>query len=127
MEVIYGHYAPDGRLRGCYVYMLLCRDEGPVYVKLGTSINPHSRLRQLRYTSPVTLRQFCSFEVPSRFKALLIERELRKVFRPWEAPGEWYTVPLTDKGAFNRAWQPVLAAYHEKRWPCVWNRVAVPT
>jgi len=120
-----GLYRPDGRLRGVHVYMLLCRDDGPVYVKVGISKSPTDRLMALRSGCAVTPRQFFSFEVRSKGKALGIERDLHRAFYRWLAQGEWFRVPIAERAEFNAAWQPVVDRHRESGWPCRWERVSV--
>ena len=118
-------YRPDGRLRGAFVYMLLCRDDGPIYAKVGISCNPYQRLMSLRLGCPVKPRRFCSFEVHSRRKAQIVESDLHRALSKWAAHGEWFKVSLDEKREFNDALKPVLARHDEPAWPCEWNQVAV--
>lgn len=120
-----GLYRPDGRLRGTYVYMLLCRDDGPIYVKVGITDRPDERLLALRHGCPVTPLQYCTMEVASRRKARVIEIGLHESFRQWRAHGEWFRVNFTDKTEFNAGWRKVLARHATNGWPGEWSRVAV--
>lgn len=121
-----GLYRPDGRLRGSFVYMLLCRDkEGPVYVKAGITDKPDDRLLALRLGCPVTPRQFHTMEVMSRRKARNVERDLHQAFRRWAAHGEWFRISMDDRQQFNEAWRGVLALHAVPGWPARWERVPV--
>lgn len=121
----FGLYRQDGRLRGSYVYMLLCRDDGPIYVKVGITDRPDSRMMALRLGCPVAPRQFCTMEVVSRRKARTIEVDLHAAFARWSAHGEWFKVDLADKEKFNEAWKQVLGRHVMAGWPCAWSKVAV--
>ena len=121
----FGLYRQDGRLRGSYVYMLLCRDDGPIYVKVGITDRPDSRLLALRLGCPVVPRQFCTMEVVSRRKARAIEIDLHAAFGQWAAHGEWFKVDMSHKTEFNEAWKQVLARHTMAGWPAAWSRVAV--
>lgn len=119
-------FKPDGRLRGAYVYMLFCQDGGPVYVKVGMSINPIARLRVLRAGCPVTPKRFAFAETRSERRARQIERELQKSFKSWSAHGEWYAVPQDSAQEFKDAWRAVFAKMSEPAWPLRWEQINVP-
>jgi hypothetical protein len=116
----------DGRLRGSYVYMLLCRDDGPVYIKIGISDAPSKRLMALRTACPVQPRQFCFVEVRSRSRARTIEKQLHFAMDAWHTQGEWFRVAMHEKPAFNQAWRSVLNANRETGWRYEWERISVP-
>lgn len=121
-----GLYRPDGRIRGSYVYMLLCRDDGPtIYVKVGMTDDLYGRLRSLRNGCPITPRRFCSMEFPSRRWALRAERALQKSLATWKAHGEWFRVPREEKPRFNEAWQTGLREHIAPDWPGRWDQIPV--
>ncbi len=121
-----GLYRKDGRIRGSFVYMLLCRDDGgPIYFKVGITDNLYVRMQALRRGCPVTPRYFHSFEVPHRRYALGVERALHKALNRWRAHGEWFKVLMTEKDEFNMAHSAVLDRYRTAAWPCRWEKVAV--
>jgi predicted GIY-YIG superfamily endonuclease len=120
-----GLYRPDGRIKGSYVYMLLCRDDGPIYVKVGMTDDLYGRLRSLRNGCPITPRRFCSMEFPSRRWALNAERALQKAFKRWKAHGEWFRILPADKAEFNEAWRTGLTNYVAPEWPNKWEQIAV--
>ena len=108
-----------------FVYMLLCQDAGPVYIKVGISDRPTKRLLELRHGCPVTPRQFCFMEFGTRRAAKIIERMLHRAFDHWSAHGEWFAVPMADKAAFNEAWKDVIYGRRENGRPCEWQKVSV--
>jgi hypothetical protein len=118
-------FREDGRLRGCHVYLLLCRDDGPIYAKVGISGSPGKRMMALRLGCPVKPRQFHSFEVRSRKKALLVERAIHLGLDRWKAHGEWFRVGMEEKPDFNSALTAAIDPHRETGWPCVWERVPV--
>lgn len=120
-----GLFHSDGRLRGSYLYLLLCRDDGPVYVKVGISDRPTERLGELRHGCPVTPHQFCFLEVRSRKRALLMERAMKIGLANWSAHGEWFRVPMEEQVPFNDVIRGTLLSYQETGWPCRWERVSV--
>lgn len=120
-----GLYRSDGRLKGSYVYMLLCRDDGPIYVKVGVTDDLYGRLRSLRNGCPVTPRRFCTMEFPSRRKALRAERALHTSFKRWRLHGEWFMVEIAEKQSFNEAWKAGLIGHTSQDWPSRWDQVAV--
>src|ERR1700740_2332063 len=91
------YYTPDGRLQGAFVYMLLCQDQGDVYVKVGISESLMERFQTLNHGCPVTPRQFAYFRVRSRDRARKIEANLHYAFRKWLQHGEWFCIPVEEK------------------------------
>lgn len=119
------YYDTDGRLVGSYVYLLLCQDGGPIYVKAGISSDPLKRLQGLRSGCPVTPRQFYTMKRPSRRNALRIECALHMAFGPWLVHGEWFKVPAEDKPVFNAAMRSAIAPHTMTGYPAEWTRIAV--
>lgn len=120
-----GAYNSNGRIRGSFVYMLLCQDDGPIYIKAGRSIVPMSRLNQLRHGCPITPRYFYTAEVPANAEAIKLEAELHHAFKIWHHSGEWYKLEKDDRELFNTAWKEVFAAFAKPGWPMKWTRLAV--
>ena len=119
-------YHADGRLCGSYVYLLLCHDGGPVYVKVGVSDRPTARLQALKQGCPVMPREFCFFEVRSRHKARQIELAVLARLAQWAARGEWFRVELADRAPFNAQLRAAIDPHREGHWPCHWQRVSIP-
>lgn len=116
----------DGRIRGAYIYLLLCRDgDGPVYVKVGMTSNPTRRLHQLRLGCPVTPHQFCTMRQPSEKKARRAETALHRALGRWRSSGEWYRVPISEKAEFNATMQETLRAHRKTGFPTAWEKIAV--
>ena len=114
----------DGRIRGSYVYLLLCRDDdGPIYVKTGISDSPLRRFSQLSNVCAVTPRRFMFVGVRSRVAAKKLERDLLDAFSKWKTKGEWAKLTTADKATFNKCWQDVFAAHAEKHWPLSWTQI----
>lgn len=116
----------DGkRLRGCYVYMLICRDDGPLYIKVGISETPTERLMALRLGCPVNPKTFAVCESFSRRMARKIEVDLHKALKQWRAHGEWFKLDISEKDAFNDAIRPVFSKHTRASWPLRWEKVSV--
>jgi len=121
-----GIYGTDGRMKGSFVYMLLCNDaEGPIYIKAGLSDTPTKRLNALRVACPITPRYFYVVEVHSRDQAKIIEAELLSAFEPWHHNGEWFKIPVEDKAEFNESWKKVFRFFSTPAWPLSWTKIAV--
>lgn len=71
------------RRRPTYVYAIQAGPSGPV--KIGTSLSPAARLRQIQTDQPLPLE----LRVAVRGD-LTLERLLHSMFRPWRLRGEWY-------------------------------------
>lgn len=121
-----GIYRQNGRIKGSFVYMLLCHDEGPnIYIKVGMTDCPDKRLAALRTGCPITPKLFYTVEVENRNKAKKLEAELLFVYQPWHHNGEWFMVPAEDKTEFNKSWKKAFAAFHSPSWPLSWSKVAI--
>lgn len=123
MIVTPNYFGTDGRLRGVFVYMLLCRDDGPIYAKVGISANPEKRFQEIRTGCPLQPRQLFIMEQPSRQNARRIEKALHGALRPWHATGEWFATTLREKSAFNAALKAALRPHDSDAWPCRWDRI----
>lgn len=119
------HFNVEGRLAGCYVYMLLCQEaDGPVYVKIGMTEDPLSRFRALRSGSPHTPRAFAYFETYNRKDARRIERALHKAYGEWHAHHEWFSFREEDKAKFNAVWKTVLQHHEKNGRKFEWTKVS---
>jgi hypothetical protein len=119
-------YTPDGRLRGSYVYMLLCQIAGPIHIKVGRSSNPFARLESLRMACPVIPQALSVAEVHSHKKAVIIERELHAALKRWHSHLEWFVVEPAEKTDFNAAWKPILDFHSNANRRIHWNHFSVP-
>jgi hypothetical protein len=111
----------DWRVIGSFVYMLLCQDSGPIYVKIGLSDQPLKRAQALRNGCPVAPRRLAICAVPSRFVAKRVESCLLLQLRPWRAQGEWFKFEPAEKPAFNQAWSQAFSNAQLKGWPLQWT------
>lgn len=119
-------YTPDGRLRGSYVYMLLCQLEEPaIHIKVGRSCNPFARLEKLRSSCPVVPHLISVVELATRRKAVVIEREMHSALNRWHSRGEWFVVLPFEKAKFNAAWKVVFDRHSQPERRMVWNHFSV--
>ena len=122
-------YRPDGRLRGCGVYMLFCHDpadDGPVYIKIGYANVPLERLNQLLARCPLEPKEFAWTETSTRRRALAIEQSLHRICAPWCAKGEWFSVSMEARAEFRKLCNQVLDLFREPAWPLTWGWIDVP-
>jgi hypothetical protein len=115
----------DGRLRGSYVYLLMCQDLKHIHVKVGESKQPGDRLRRLMVGCPLDPGLLAVCELPSKRVAQTVEAELHEAFDQWRTHGEWFRFTLEDKPAFNDAWRPVLQRRSTENWPLHWTKMPV--
>lgn len=119
-------FTSEVRLRGTYVYMLFCQEDGgPIYVKIGISDKPTDRMKALRASCPVRAKSFATVEVVSRAKAVYVEKMLLIEMERWKTVGEWIKLTPEDKPAFNAAWQKVFSVHRTPSWPMRWSIVSV--
>lgn len=109
-----------------FVYMLLCQDDdGPLYVKIGVSLDPQKRLRQLWAGCPVTPQHFAVVETRSPARAKKIEAELLTALGKWRHNGEWLFLSIDDKAEFNSKWKAVFERNSETGWKLAWTQMSV--
>ena len=76
-----------------YIYVISGRS--PNSVKIGTSRDPASRLKQLQTGHPEPLR-LCHAEAVDPTKAKLIERIIHKTLALHRSKGEWFSISEVD-------------------------------
>ncbi len=94
-----GVYDCNGRwaLGRCYVYVLMARDSrGPVYVKIGVSDDPYTRIGGIQTGCPIPLVKAGMVKCRSREQARLIEKELHIELAPFGSSGEWFRFDWSD-------------------------------
>lgn len=118
-------YKADGTLKGCSVYTLICQDEsGPMYIKIGVSIAPTNRFREIRTGCPVTTRTLAWVEVCSRERAVRLEQDLHGAVSQWHTTGEWFKLDESEFPAFKRICRGVLDSYHTPPKPALaWSHI----
>lgn len=118
-------YSREGRIRGSYVYMLMCGGKEKIFIKVGQTCRPTRRLEELRVGCPFVPRIFATAGTPGRALAQKLERELHSAFEEWHSHGEWFAFTDADKERFNSAWQLVFERSSSVSWPLVWTKLAV--
>jgi hypothetical protein len=117
-------HGPDGRLAGCWVYLLLCRDEEKIYIKVGLSAHPEKRFHALRNGCPVTPRSFCVIATPGKGMAKTLEHALHIQFEKWRVAGEWFSFSMADKSEFNDGLRAVLRDQSRPLWRMEMTKVS---
>ena len=120
-------YHPDSCPRGVsYIYLLLCRDSGPIHVKVGLSDSPLARVQALAPKCPARPRELFFFEHRSRETVRRIEQALLLILRRWRTEGEWFCVELAEKAIFNTALRAAVEPHRDPPlYPCRWQRVSI--
>lgn len=118
-------YDEAGRIRGHYVYMLLCQDakSDPLYIKIGITASPIERFRALRRGCPVRPRSFAYFDARTKAAARRIEAALHQAYAEWNAHLEWFAFSESDKALFNAIWKTVIDSKTGK--PAQWIKLSV--
>lgn len=119
-------YDQDGRVRGHYVYMLLCQDakDSPIYIKIGETENPIKRFRTLRGGCPVAPKSFAYFDTRTKPAARRVEAQLHLAFHEWNTHLEWFRFDEAEKARFNKILSHVLNAEMNGK-PVAWNKVSI--
>jgi hypothetical protein len=114
----------DGRLYGAYVYLLLCRDEGNIYIKIGHTRQLEKRFLSLKNNCAVTPRSLSYIRTPDRM-AKVLERELHSAFDKWRVAGEWFSLRAEDKKEFNEKLRFTMSCMKIPSWPLELKKLAV--
>lgn len=112
------------RVAGAYVYLLLCRDEERIYIKVGQTVDPEKRFHALKNGCPVTPRSFSVIPVPGKAFSTRLERALHDTFAKWRVAGEWFSVRVDDKEEFNLRLHSVLREHSIPLWPMKITKVS---
>lgn len=107
------------------MYMLLCRDEQSIYIKVGQTTRPENRFHQLRNNCPVTPRSFSVVPVPGPTHSRKLERSLRDTFDKWRVAGEWFRMDASDKQEFNQRLHVILGVHSKPLWPMKITKISV--
>ena len=117
-----------GTIRATYVYMLLCQDDGPLYIKIGITERPDQRLMELVNSCPVSPAVYALVGTNNRKYAQSLEGALLDGYKKWRTNGEWLALSVDDKPEFNEIWKSIFRTF-QKRWPAwdaKWDKVSVP-
>lgn len=118
-------YSHSGRLRGCFIYALLCGDRSRLAVKIGHSLDPVGRLQQLKGDLEASPRTLAMLELVDKTEAARAEYLLHDRFRGHRIRDEWFAFTMADKEFFNRECSKVLVSFARPGWPLKWTRLPV--
>lgn len=119
-------YRANGRMRGSFVYLLLCQNPEGIYVKIGRSDDPVKRLPGILTGCPLSPGIMAVAELPNRDRALRLEQELHGAMRRWRKAREWFLFLPDDKAEFNQRLRSVADEFASPSWPIQWNKLSVP-
>jgi hypothetical protein len=121
-------FTADGRLRGTYVYMLLCQMEfGPIHIGVGRAKEPLQRLAKLRSACPVIPRIIALAELANERKASAVERDLHVELNRWHTHLSWFRVDPMQRTEFNAAWKAAVAKHSTPSRPIEFRQYDVET
>lgn len=123
----FGLYGADGRMHGCYVYLLFCPIDEAFFVKVGMAKSPTKRLDGLRTGCPVDPKVMAVVELASRGLAISLERTLHHQLSKWRTHGEWFRIPNDEKKRFSDIANGSLNAFKQPAWPLAWTQVPLKT
>lgn len=100
-----------------YLYMFMARDgDGPMYVKIGVSEDPFSRVTQVQTGCPIRIIRAAMMKCMSRDQARKIEKAVHVDLSPFSSSGEWFRFDWSDKaqrGALNSAIECNMASVRD--------------
>lgn len=84
-------FREDGTLRADFVYCMFCETpDGTLFVKIGRTMNPGSRMAGLRTGSPLRPQLFQFAECINRSQSDQLEKTLHTIFQARRTNGEWF-------------------------------------
>lgn len=114
----------SGLLSASCVYTLICRDEGPLYIKVGMSVNPLQRFSEIRTGNPIEPLTLAWVELASHDKARALEMRLHLAAEQWHKSLEWFMVPEDEFTVFREACKAALVKHSDSgRPPLKWAHV----
>lgn len=126
MSNSFHQFNPDGRMRGSFVYLVLCGEAEKIYVKVGRSSNPFQRLTELRVGCPLVPEIMATVEVANVNRAKRLESHLHAAFKAWRSHGEWFLLSRVDKADFNAVLFGVLRNHSDPSRQLRVRRYSVP-
>lgn len=116
----------DGRLFGCYTYLLFARQGSDVYVKVGVSERPKDRLQEICCGLPFEADRYAFCFHGSRGAALKMERDLLKAYAKWSTRGEWLKMARADSAEFRSILQTVTRKFSTATNRMQWDQLSIP-
>lgn len=107
----------NGRIRGHYVYFLVCGDPSRVFIKIGHTHDPISRLSGIRTGCPLPPDTMGLIHVFSREAAIKLEKALHVKMNNWHSHGEWIALNHKDRAEFQIKCYTVLKEHSRRLWP----------
>ena len=118
-------FTPTGRLKGCFVYMILCVVDGQLRAKIGYSSDPLKRFRALVTGCPVVPEELSVLEVAGPVIAKKVEEEMHAALKQWNVHHEWFGIPEAEKAAFATRLREVLTRNSDSSRSLRWVRYSV--
>lgn len=119
-------FNPDGRLRGSYVYLMLCAEQERIFVKAGRSNSPLQRLNDLRVGCPLIPEILAVAEVANVSRAKRLENHLHRGLHAWHSHGEWFVLTRAQKFEFNSIIWSIVREHSDPSRRIAWRQYSVP-
>lgn len=97
MKPAYGAIANDMHA----VYCAFSELDDWVWVKVGISVRPASRARQIQAASPFDIKRFVFCHIGAMSAARAFEKLMARRLREFNTRGEWYRFKPTDSDKFK--------------------------
>ncbi len=95
-----------------FVYLAFCPlGDGTMFVKVGISITPLTRMFQVHAASPIGVRRFKFVCVGNQSQARRAESQVLKTFQPHITRGEWLRVPVSKGMVSGLVKEASMAAF----------------
>lgn len=100
-----------------YVYFVVCQDpEIPetAYLKVGISVDPLPRLRQIRVGSPLPILRASYVQTPGKRSALRVEAEILEDLSAFATRGEWVRIRWSEADHRRRVFEVIELVLNER-------------
>lgn len=89
LAVGHGAFSLPGKTRVRHGYVYLARLEGTAFFKIGQTVNPVARFKELNRALPIEILIICAVATE---KPSFVERALHRHFAEQRVKGEWFTL-----------------------------------
>ncbi len=99
--------------------------EGVVYIKIGISKEPTTRLVGLTHGLPFDPQLFSYCLMQTRDRAKQMEADILAACERWGSRGEWLKLRQTESADFRAVLKAATAKYQSRLLPLMWHQIDV--
>lgn len=105
------------------VYCAFAQEGKYVYVKIGISVRPVQRAKQIQCGSPFDIQRFVFKHIGDKWRAREFEVLAHRALKLFATRGEWYRFPESHGAVFRKVIAETYAAASRSKAPLKWTEV----